>query len=161
MDAIGAKLIECSDSTAYELTLLENIQREDLDLLDEARGYMHLRERYNYTLDQLVRIVTKSKSSVGNIMSILTEPMEVQDAGGNADLTATHARDFLDCIKSRERPNADVEVGHRSTTMSLLANISLVAGKRIEWDAEREMITSPQEANELLHYEYRRPWKLG
>ncbi len=82
-------------------------------------------------------------------------------AGGNDNLTAQHARNFLDCVKSREKPNADVEIGHRSTTMSLLANISLATGERLEWDAEKEQITNNPEANELLHYEYRKPWKLG
>jgi len=89
------------------------------------------------------------------------EPMEEEAAGGNRDLTALHARNFLDCIKSREKPRADVEIGHRSTSFSLLANISLVAGDRLEWDAEAERFTNNEAANELLHYEYRKPWKLG
>ena len=89
------------------------------------------------------------------------EPMKEEATGANRNLTAAHARDFLDCVKSRAKPHADVEIGHRSTTMSLLANISLVTGRRLEWDAEEERITSPKEANDLLHYEYRKPWKLG
>jgi len=88
------------------------------------------------------------------------EPVEVTDAGGNRNLTALHARNFLDCVKTRQKPNADVEIGHRSTTMSLLANISLVGGERLTWDAEKEQITNRPELNELLHYEYRRPWVL-
>jgi hypothetical protein len=76
------------------------------------------------------------------------------------DNTILHARNFLDCIKTRQKPNADVEEGHRSTTMSLLANISLVVGQRLEWDAQNEKIISPKEANDFLHYEYRKPWSL-
>jgi len=89
------------------------------------------------------------------------EPIEVEEAGGNAGLTALHARNFLDCIKTREKPNADVEEGHRSTTMSLLANMSLAVGERLAWDPEQERITNHTRANELLHYEYRKPWVLG
>ncbi|MHC4398094.1 MAG: Gfo/Idh/MocA family protein [Planctomycetota bacterium] len=89
------------------------------------------------------------------------EPMKVDAAGNNASLTAQHARNFLDCIKSREKPNADVEIGHRSTSMSLMANISLVTRDRLEWNAENERFTNNDEANALLHYEYRKPWKLG
>ena len=89
------------------------------------------------------------------------EPAKVEDKGGNKGLTAQHARNFLDCIKSRAKPNADVEDGHRSTTFSLLANISLATQDRLEWDAERETITNNRKANKLLHYEYRKPWKLG
>jgi predicted dehydrogenase len=89
------------------------------------------------------------------------EPMEVKAAGNNASLTALHARNFLDCIKSREKPHADVEIGHRSTTLSLMANISLVTDLRLDWDAQKERFTNHEEANHLLHYEYRKPWKLG
>jgi predicted dehydrogenase len=89
------------------------------------------------------------------------EPLKQAAGGADRDLTASHARNFLDCVKSRQKPHADVEIGHRSTTMSLLANISLATGKRLEWDAQKERITSPAEANDLLHYEYRKPWKLG
>jgi predicted dehydrogenase len=89
------------------------------------------------------------------------EPLKVEDTGGNRDLTALHARNFLDCVKSREKPNADVEIGHRSTSFSLMANISLVTRSRLDWDAEQERFTNNEEANKLLHYEYRKPWKLG
>jgi hypothetical protein len=57
--------------------------------------------------------------------------------------------------------HSDVEIGHRSTTFSHLANISLETRLRIEWDAQREKITNSEEANSLLHYEYRQPWTLG
>ena len=87
-----------------------------------------------------------------------SEPMEAKSTDG--DLTQRHARNFLDCMRSRKRPAADVEIGHRSTTFSLLANISLATGKRLEWDAENERVTNHPEANELLHYEYRGAWKL-
>jgi predicted dehydrogenase len=95
------------------------------------------------------------------------EPMEIRStekgSGGrknNLSATARHARNFLDCMRSRALPSCDVEIGHRSTTFSLLANISLATRIRLEWDAEREVIANSKEANELLHYEYRKPWKL-
>ena len=90
------------------------------------------------------------------------ERMEaVREGTPDGNLTDQHTRNFLDCVKSRRRPTADVEIGHRSTTFSHLANISLQTRLRIEWDAEKERITNSEEANELLHYEYRKPWKLG
>ena len=89
------------------------------------------------------------------------KPQEVTTEGSNASLTALHARNFLDCMRTREKPNADVEIGHQSTTFSLMANISLMVGQRLEWDAENERFTNSEEANQLLHYEYRKPWTLG
>ena len=85
----------------------------------------------------------------------------VREGTPDGNLTDQHTRNFLDCVKSRQRPTADVEIGHRSTTFSHLANISLQTRLRIEWDADAERITNSEEANELLHYEYRKPWKLG
>lgn len=78
----------------------------------------------------------------------------------NEALTSLHARDFLDCVRSREQPHADIETGHRSTTLALLANISLALGARLEWDPRAERFIGNPEADELLHYEYRAPWRL-
>jgi len=89
------------------------------------------------------------------------EPIKVKAKGSNANLTSQHVRDFLDCMRTRETPKADVEVGHRSTTFSHLGNIALATKSRIEWDAENERITNNDAANELLHYDYRVPWKLA
>lgn len=88
------------------------------------------------------------------------EPMTVQVPAGENDMTVDHARNFLDCIKSRALPNADVEIGHRSTTCSLIANISYAVAARLEWDAEKERFTNNEVANNFLHYEYRKPWSL-
>ncbi len=80
---------------------------------------------------------------------------------GDGDLDQQAARDFLDCVKSRKRPNADVEEGHRSTTFAHLANIALATRTRLEWDAHAERFTNSEQANQLLHYEYRKPWSLA
>jgi predicted dehydrogenase len=90
------------------------------------------------------------------------EPMQIthKEEGSNHGMTAANIRNWLDCIKTRERPLADVEEGHRSTTMSHLGNIALATKSRIDWDPETERITNNEAANELLHYEYREPWKL-
>ena len=87
------------------------------------------------------------------------EAMTVQGNEGNHP--TQHARNFLDCMRSRATPNADVEEAHRSTTLSLLAKISHATRCRLEWDAEAEQITNNAEANSMVHYEYRQPWKLG
>jgi len=78
----------------------------------------------------------------------------------DGDLDQQAARDFLDNVKSRKRPLADVEEGHRSTTFAHLANIALAVRKRLEWDPTAERFTNCEEANQLLHYEYRKPWSL-
>lgn len=89
------------------------------------------------------------------------KPEEVDHPGTNATLTTLHARNFLDCMRTREAPHADIETGHRSTTFALIANISLQLGRRLHWDAAQERFSDCEEANQWLHYEYRAPWKLG
>jgi hypothetical protein len=87
------------------------------------------------------------------------KPVEAGRIDG--DLTAQHIRNFLDCVKTRRRTNCDMETGHRSTTFAHLGNIALATKSRIEWDPKNERIINNKEANELLHYEYRKPWRLG
>ncbi len=96
----------------------------------------------------------------GQFQTTAARMEEVRESTPDGNLTDQHTRNFLDCVRSRQRPTADVEIGHRSTTFSHLANISLETRLRIEWDADRETITNSEEANSLLHYEYRKPWTL-
>ncbi len=88
------------------------------------------------------------------------EPIDRQLPEGYAQHMRDRTRNFLDCLKSRERPRADVESGHRSTSAALLANIALATESTIHWDPQHELITNLPEANQLLHYEYRKPWTL-
>lgn len=73
-------------------------------------------------------------------------------------LWASHMRNFIDCVKSRQKPNADVEDGHRTATACHLANISLRLGRKIEWDAEHERVVGDPEAEAWLWRPYRPPW---
>ncbi len=77
---------------------------------------------------------------------------------GRAD-TADHARNFLDCIKTRARCNSDLESAHRSTSTTLIANIAMQTKSYLEWDAKAERFTNNAEANKLLRYDYRPPLK--
>ena len=72
-----------------------------------------------------------------------------------------HVRNFLDCVKSRQRPTSDIEIGHRSTTTCLLGNVALRSGRRIVWNAKTEKIEGDGAASKYLSREYRRPWKLS
>ena len=79
------------------------------------------------------------------------------DDGSSADSTFALIRNFLDCIKTRQTPLCSLEEGHRSTSFAHLANIALATKTRLLWDAEKEQLTNNNEANKLLHYEYRNP----
>ena len=79
-------------------------------------------------------------------------------AGSSAEQLDLHVRNFLDCVKSRQRPIADVEQGHQVTTACHLANISLRTGRKIRWNAETEEIAGDAEASKWLERPYRKPW---
>jgi predicted dehydrogenase len=84
------------------------------------------------------------------------EAVEVK--GG--DLDRQHVRNFLECVKSRARPNADVEEGHRTAVLCHLGNIATRLGRSLKWDATREQVIGDEEANRLLTRQYRAPWRL-
>ena len=89
-----------------------------------------------------------------------SNPNKNLDDGSSSDSTSGLIRDFLDCIKSRNNPLCTLENGHRSTSFAHLANIALATKERLIWDPDKEKFTNNDKANEMLHYEYRKPWKL-
>ncbi len=75
--------------------------------------------------------------------------------------TMSHTRNFLDCVKSRGKCNADILTGHLSTAATLIGNIAHKTHSTLEWDARAERFTNNEAANKLLQYKYRAPYKLG
>lgn len=89
-----------------------------------------------------------------------SKPMIEAKAGkGDAD-TRHHARNFLDCVKSREQCHCDIESGHRSTSTCLIANIAFKMRAFLEWDGTTERFKNQSAANKLLAYQYRAPYKF-
>ena len=87
-------------------------------------------------------------------------PEDIQTRADYTGWAADHFKDFVDCIRTRKTPLASIEDCFHSTSFALLANISLAVRQRIEWDPVKEKIINNKEANKLLHYQYRKPWKL-
>ena len=90
----------------------------------------------------------------------LMEARPVREETERRDATVAHVRNFLDCVKSRATPVADVETGHRSTTATQIANIALRRQAMLQWDAKAERFVDDEEANRMLSYEYRAPYAL-
>ena len=85
-----------------------------------------------------------------------TEAMDVK--GSSPEQFDLHVRNFLDAMKTRQRPVADVEDGHRTAVTCHLANMSLRLGRSLRWDPESEQIAGDREASEMLVRPYRKPW---
>ncbi len=76
------------------------------------------------------------------------------------DATKLHAANFIDCVRSRNAPNAEVEIGHRSTTVAHLGNIAFKTGKKLHWNGATEEFIDDGEASKLLSRQPRKPWDL-
>lgn len=71
-----------------------------------------------------------------------------------------HMENFLDCVKSREKPVMHMESGHRVATLCILGNIAFQLRRKLEWDAVNERVKDDDEANRLLSRPGRGPWHL-
>jgi predicted dehydrogenase len=71
-----------------------------------------------------------------------------------------HREDWLHCIRTRQRPIADVETGHRTSTVCQLANISYQIKRPLKWDPVAERFTNDDEANRLVSRPARAPWRI-
>jgi predicted dehydrogenase len=74
--------------------------------------------------------------------------------------TKAHCANFVESVRSRKAPNADIEIGHRSTSIALLGNIAMKTGKKLHWDARKEDFTGTPEASAMLTRNLRQPWDL-
>ena len=92
---IPAIIRELGDEEAYELALIENIQRADLSAIEEAEGYRQLIDSFGYTQEQLSEIIGKSRSHIANLMRLLGLPEEVRDMIVDGRLTMGQARPLI------------------------------------------------------------------
>lgn len=92
---VPVRIIEMDDEQALRVALVENLQRTDLNAIEEAQGYKDLMTRGGLTQAQLAEAVSKSRSAVANTMRLLDLPQQIQDYVWSGDLTAGHARAIL------------------------------------------------------------------
>lgn len=92
---IPAIVREFDDEQTLEVALIENIQREDLNAIEEAKGYKRLVEDYGHTQEELGKLVHKSRSHVANLLRLLDLPASVQDLLGEGKLSMGHARALI------------------------------------------------------------------
>ncbi|HEX7073521.1 MAG TPA: ParB/RepB/Spo0J family partition protein [Hyphomicrobiaceae bacterium] len=92
MHSVPCIVRELSDQEVLELGIIENVQRADLNPIEEAIGYRELIERFGYTQDQLAEVIGKSRSHLANTIRLLKLPETVQSLVQEGKLTAGHAR---------------------------------------------------------------------
>ena len=86
---------EVSDEDVFKLALIENLQRSDLNPIEEAQGYRRLIKEGNLTQEELGKVLSKSRSAIANTLRLLDLPKEVQDLMAEGAISAGHARAIL------------------------------------------------------------------
>jgi ParB family chromosome partitioning protein len=116
-DRIPAVVKDIDDRAALTLALVENLQRADLNPLEEAEGYQRLVDEFGMTQQQVADIVGKERSTVANILRILALPASVRRMVADSQLTLGHARALLALPNEREIAAAANEVLARGLTV--------------------------------------------
>lgn len=91
-----------NDKDTFEVALIENLQREDLNPLEEAQAYVRLLQEFQYTQEMLADVLGKSRSYIANMMRLLELPEKVKELLENKQLTAGHARALLGVKKAED-----------------------------------------------------------
>lgn len=95
LSVIPAIVKDFTDEQSLELSLIENLQREDLNPMDEAEGYAHLAKEFNFTQEQVAKKVGKNRSTVTNMLRVLTLPDKIKYSLRKEEITVGHARALL------------------------------------------------------------------
>lgn len=95
MSEVPVQIKELTDSEAMQLALIENLQRENLNPIEEAQGYYELTENFGMTQEEISKTVGRSRSAVANAMRLLSLPEEIRTMLENSELSVGHAKALL------------------------------------------------------------------
>lgn len=114
-------VVEVNDREALEIAIIENVQRADLNPLEEAAGYQSLADQFGYSQNDLARVIGKSRSHVANTMRLLRLPEPVKAYLADGRLSAGHARALLTQDDPEALARAIVEQGMNVRAIEALA----------------------------------------
>ena len=159
LSEIPAVILDGDDLKAAQVALIENIQREDLNPVEEALGYGALIDRFNLTQDQVAKQVGKSRSAVANMLRLLDLPDEVLEKLKSGDISAGHARALL----GLEDEDKAIEIANRIVLKSLSVREVEALVKRINESKEEEIEerVNPQVKIHMKELERRAMSSLG
>ncbi len=103
LEKIPAIVKDVADTDMLEISLIENIQREELNAMEEANAFNRFVTDFNYTQDKIAQVLGKDRSTVANIMRLLNLPKKVQEFISKGMLTTGHAKAILGLVSEEER----------------------------------------------------------
>ena len=159
---IPAVVFDGDELKAAQVALIENIQREDLNPVEEALGYGALIEKFGLTQDQVSKQVGKSRSAVTNALRLLDLPDEVLDMLRNGEISAGHARALLGLATDDMIIDAAHRIVERSMSVrEIEAYVQRINNLRNATDSEEEDTTHPQVKAHMKELERRAMSTLG
>ena len=136
---VPAVVVEADDRKAAELALVENLQREDLNPMEEAAGFQALMEGYHMTQEEAAQRVGKSRSAVANALRLLGLQLSVREMVERGELSAGHARALVPLPAAMQEKAASAIV---AGGLSVRQTEALVKRMSAEWKEEPEKETS-------------------
>ena len=142
---VPVRIIEADDRTTAELALVENLQREDLNPIEEAKGYKTLIEDYGLTQEDAAKSVGKSRPAVSNALRLLNLSPEVLHLVETGDLSAGHARALLSIQNEEIQLQAAKEIMAKALSVRKAEALASKALKKISESEESRQKTDPTE----------------
>ena len=143
---VPAVIREMSDSEVMELALIENLQREDLNPLEEAQGYQSLIDTYGFTQEEVSKTVGKSRPTVTNALRLLNLPKEILEMVNSGKISAGHARTLLSFPSSETMMKAAKLAAEQGVSVRELEKM---AKKAVE---QSQMKTGPSKSKPRVRY---------
>lgn len=131
MEKMPVRIKDADEDKALELALIENIQRSDLNPIEEAYGYRRLMERMNLTQSEVAQVVSKGRSTIANALRLLELPEEAQQLLFEEKITAGHARAILSIPTAEGRQKLTAKlVEEKLSVRETEAIARLMSGKK-------------------------------
>ncbi|MBU6463088.1 MAG: ParB/RepB/Spo0J family partition protein [Bradyrhizobium sp.] len=124
--------VEVSDSDALEIAIIENVQRENLNAMEEAQGYHALADEFKHSQDDIAKIVGKSRSHIANMMRLTKLPTEVQAYISSGQLSAGHARALIGVPDPATAAKRIIEEGLNVRQTEALAHVEGVPERKTQ-----------------------------
>ena len=141
LPTVPVRIKEADDDKALELALVENVQRSDLNPIEEAYGYRRMMERRNLTQSEVAQAMSKGRSTVANALRLLELPEEAQQLLFEEKITAGHARAILSIPTNAGRQKlTDKLVEQKLTVREAEAIARLLSGRRDDAPRQKEPV---------------------
>lgn len=157
LEEVPALVRDYTEQKISEVSLIENLQREDLNPIEEALGYRNLMELYGMTQEKIAETVSKSRSAIANTLRLLTLPEQILDFIKTGELSAGHARTLI----GLEDPDTQLALANRMITEELSVRQAEELVKKSKKQEKPAPLPDPAVAQALKELETRAAGGVG